>query len=240
MIRANRFLITQSTKSLSFNYAAIQRCYFTAPTKLSKLKHSLKETASGVVEIFPGKTPIRKLLILSASSFVTSWLVANEWYIVNNETTISVLTLAIFAFLYKTYGRQVVQFVKDAEKKDLDMFLNSFYEFIDSTKETLERNRLLMQSDKIIAEYHRILQENVELSKEIAQLKARARIVKETTEQLESVYKKEQQQIYAARMERALQLRKALMEEIRKPEMVRFILNNMYSNRKSSLIALQH
>ena len=210
----------KSTTNIRACYFSLEKTALTSPSTLSKLASGIKETAVGVMEIFPGSTGRRKLLILGSATTITTWLVANEWYIVNNETTPTVISLALFVWLYKVLSEPFIKFVRDAEKKEMDMFVGTYNQFMKETKDTIAHNEILMHSEEIITEYHNILKENLEMLREIEKLKGKVTIIKDANDQLKTLYKKEQQQIYTQKKERANNLTRMLLEELKTPEMV--------------------
>lgn len=213
-----------SCQQFKMNSVLYRQAYSTSsvapPNKRKVFVEGIKETVLGALEIFPGSTPLKKSLILASASAATSLMIAKEWYIVNNETAIAVVNVTVFAYLYRLLKAPIVKYLNDFDREEMELFVGSFNNFIQDIKERLEYNRLLANADVFIREYRSILQQNVQMIREIAELKERQRIIKGAFDQLEALKKKEEQQIYMERKERALELNKKLLEELKKPQMV--------------------
>ena len=116
----------------------------------------VKETFVGAFQLFPGNSIPSKLAIFSAATSAAALAISQEWYIVDDETTVAVLTCTIFVFLYRTFKDKAQEFLAGQNAEDDKLFITSFEQFTQGLANSLEHHRLVLQSPSIVREYHSI------------------------------------------------------------------------------------
>jgi hypothetical protein len=119
---------------------------------------SVKDTFVGAYELFPGRNFPSKLAIFSTATSAAALAISKEWYIVDDETTVSVLTCTIFIFLYRTFKDKAQEFLASQNAEDENLFLSSYKRFSEGLTASLEHHKIVLQSPAIVREFHSIQQ----------------------------------------------------------------------------------
>ena len=83
-----------------------------------------KKKAQSIIDALPGNSLISKTAILSSGAGLSIWAIANELYIVNEETVVMVATLSVFWAVYH-YGGPLYKEWANGQINKIKGILNS-------------------------------------------------------------------------------------------------------------------
>ncbi|KAL8735870.1 MAG: hypothetical protein Q9181_002648 [Wetmoreana brouardii] len=123
--------------------------------------------AQAIVDSLPGNSFVSKTAILSAGAGVSVWAIANELYVVNEETVVMFATLSVF-WAIAHYGGPFYKDWAEGQINKIKNILNSARE--DHTSAVKRRIENVQQLGSVVE----ITKQLFEVSKETAKLEAEA------------------------------------------------------------------
>ena len=106
-----------------------------------------KKKAQSIIDALPGNSLISKTAILSSGAGLSIWAIANELYIVNEESIVMLATLSVF-WAVGHYGGPMYKEWADGQVNKIKGILNSARE--DHTKAVKERIENVKQLGSVI------------------------------------------------------------------------------------------
>ncbi|KAI4286698.1 MAG: hypothetical protein L6R35_004046 [Caloplaca aegaea] len=123
--------------------------------------------AQSIVDSLPGNSLVSKTAILSAGTGVSIWAIANELYVVNEETIVMVATLSVF-WAIAHYGSPMYKDWAEGQINKMKGILNAAKE--DHTSAVKKRIASVKQLGSVVE----VTKQLFEVSKETARLEAEA------------------------------------------------------------------
>lgn len=106
-----------------------------------------KKKAQSIIDALPGNSLISKTAILSSGAGLSIWAIANELYIINEESIVMLATLSVF-WAVGHYGGPMYKEWADGQVNKIKGILNSARE--DHTKAVKERIENVKQLGSVV------------------------------------------------------------------------------------------
>jgi F-type H+-transporting ATPase subunit b len=133
-----------------------------------------KKKAQSILDSLPGNSLISKTAILSSTAGIAVYAISNEYYVVNEETVVAFCLLSIWAGVYK-YGGPMYAEWADGQINKIKGILNAAR--ADHTEAVKTRIESVSQMGSVVD----VTKTLFEISKETAQLEAKAFELEQTT-----------------------------------------------------------
>ncbi|KAN0110383.1 putative ATP synthase subunit 4, mitochondrial [Hyaloscypha variabilis] len=133
-----------------------------------------KKKAQSIIDSLPGNSLISKTAILSSTAGVAIYALSNEYYVVNEETIVALCLLSIWGAVFK-YGGPMYKEWADGQVNKIKGILNAAR--ADHTEAVKTRIESVQQLGSVVD----ITKTLFEVSKETAQLEAKAFELEQTT-----------------------------------------------------------
>ncbi|XXG99213.1 hypothetical protein Hte_005549 [Hypoxylon texense] len=133
-----------------------------------------KAKAQSIIDSLPGNSLISKTAILSSAAGLSIYAISNEYYVVNEETVVAFCLLSVWGALIK-FGGPMYKEWAEAQNEKIKGILNAARS--DHTQAVKNRIENVQQMSGVID----ITKSLFEVSKETAQLEAKAYELEQTT-----------------------------------------------------------
>ncbi|KAH6723431.1 hypothetical protein DL95DRAFT_523809 [Leptodontidium sp. 2 PMI_412] len=133
-----------------------------------------KKKAQSILDSLPGNSLISKTAILSSSAGAAIYAISNEYYVVNEETVVALCLLSIWGAVFK-YGGPMYKEWADGQVNKIKGILNAAR--ADHTEAVKSRIESVQQLGSVVD----VTKTLFEVSKETAQLEAKAYELEQTT-----------------------------------------------------------
>lgn len=115
----------------------------TGPTSFARCASNVpseepKKRAQSVIESLPGNSLVSKTAILSAGTGVSVWAIANEIYVVNEETIVMIATLSVFWAVARYGGPLYNDWAAGAINKIKNVLVAAREDHTNAVKERIE------------------------------------------------------------------------------------------------------
>lgn len=151
-----------------------------------KLKEDPKTRAQVIIDKLPGNSVLSKTSILGTSTAAAIYAIANELYIINEESLLLVTFLAVCGIMVKYAAPAYTNFAQDRINKVSDVLNSSKDRHINAVKERIETVKELTDVSKITKILFDVSKETVQLEADVFKLKQEVELNRQAKEVLDS------------------------------------------------------
>ncbi|KAL8798009.1 MAG: hypothetical protein Q9182_007039 [Xanthomendoza sp. 2 TL-2023] len=181
--------------------------------------------AQSIIDSLPGTSLVSKTAILSAGAGVSIWAIANEIYVVNEETVVMLATLSVFWAIAR-YGGPMYTEWADGQIDKMKGILNSAREgHTQSVKNRIESVKQLGNVVEVTKGLFEVSKETAKLEAEAFELEQKTAMAAEARSVLDSWVRYEGQVKQRQQKELAETVISKITKELENPKTLQQILN---------------
>ncbi|KAI4278705.1 MAG: hypothetical protein LQ337_000814 [Flavoplaca oasis] len=181
--------------------------------------------AQSIIDALPGNSPVSKTAILSAGTGVSIWAIANEIYVVNEESIVMLATLSIF-YAVARYGGPMYKEWADGQINKMKGILNSAREgHTAAVKDRIESVKQLGGVVEVTKQLFEVSKETAKIEAEIFELEQKTALAAAAKSVLDSWVRYEGQVKQRQQKELAESIISKITKELENPKTLQQILN---------------
>ncbi|KAL8683744.1 MAG: hypothetical protein Q9224_006658 [Gallowayella concinna] len=181
--------------------------------------------AQSIIDSLPGTSLVSKTAILSAGAGVSIWAIANEIYVVNEESIVMLATLSVF-WAVAHYGGPMYKEWADGQINKMKGILNSARDgHTQSVKDRIENVKQLGSVVEVTKGLFEVSKETAKLEAEAFELEQKTAIAAEAKSVLDSWVRYEGQVKQRQQKELAETIINKITKELENPKTLQQILN---------------
>ncbi|KAL9043742.1 MAG: hypothetical protein Q9214_003082 [Letrouitia sp. 1 TL-2023] len=184
-----------------------------------------KKRAQSVVDSLPGNSLVSKTAILSAGAGVSVWAIANEIYVVNEETIVMVATLSVFWAVARYGGPLYNDWAASAINRIKNVLVTAREDHTNAVKERIEDVKKLDDVVNITKQLFEVSKETAKLEAEAFELEQKTALATEAKSVLDSWVRYESQVKQRQQKELAQSIISKITKELENPKTLQQILN---------------
>ncbi|KAL8860125.1 MAG: hypothetical protein Q9178_003389 [Gyalolechia marmorata] len=181
--------------------------------------------AQSIVDSLPGNSIVSKTAILSGGTGLAIWAIANEIYVVNEESIVMLATLSVF-WAIAHYGGPMYKEWADGQINKINSILNSAREgHTSAVKQRIENVKQLGSVVEVTKQLFEVSKETAKIEAEVFQLEQKTALAAEAKSVLDSWVRYEAQVKQRQQKELAETIIGRIMKELENPKTLQQILN---------------
>ncbi|KAI4273113.1 MAG: hypothetical protein L6R38_006430 [Xanthoria sp. 2 TBL-2021] len=181
--------------------------------------------AQSIVDSLPGNSLVSKTAILSAGTGVSIWAIANEIYVVNEESIVMLATLSVF-WAVAHYGGPMYKEWADGQINKMKGILNSAREgHTSAVKSRIENVKQLGGVVEVTKQLFEVSKETAKIEAEVFELEQKTALAAEAKSVLDSWVRYEGQVKQRQQKELAESIIGKITKELENPKTLQQILN---------------
>ncbi|KAI4099806.1 MAG: hypothetical protein L6R37_005798 [Teloschistes peruensis] len=199
---------------------------FTSPRFASNVRsEEPNKRAQSIVDSLPGNSLVSKTAILSAGAGVSVWAIANEIYVVNEETIVMIATLSVF-WAIAHYGGPMYKEWADTQINKMKNILNTAREgHTEAVKNRIDNVKQLGDVVNVTKQLFEVSKETAKLEAEAFELEQKTALAAEAKSVLDSWVRYEGQVKQRQQRELAESIINKVTKELENPKNLQQILN---------------
>ncbi|KAI4218605.1 MAG: hypothetical protein L6R36_008864 [Xanthoria steineri] len=181
--------------------------------------------AQSIVDSLPGNSLVSKTAILSAGTGVSIWAIANEIYVVNEESIVMLATLSVF-WAVAHYGGPMYKEWAEGQINKMKGILNSAREgHTSAVKSRIENVKQLGGVVEVTKQLFEVSKETAKIEAEVFELEQKTALAAEAKSVLDSWVRYEGQVKQRQQKELAESIIGKITKELENPKTLQQILN---------------
>ncbi|KAL8772336.1 MAG: hypothetical protein Q9209_002548 [Squamulea sp. 1 TL-2023] len=181
--------------------------------------------AQSIVDSLPGNSLVSKTAILSAGTGVSIWAIANEIYVVNEESIVMLATLSVF-WAVAHYGGPMYKEWANGQIDKMKNILNSAREgHTSAVKQRIENVKQLGSVVEVTKQLFEVSKETAKIEAEVFELEQKTALAAEAKSVLDSWVRYEGQVKQRQQKELAESIISKITKELENPKTLQQILN---------------
>ncbi|KAI4257979.1 MAG: hypothetical protein LQ352_001412 [Teloschistes flavicans] len=181
--------------------------------------------AQSIVDSLPGNSLVSKTAILSAGAGVSTWAIANEIYVVNEETIVMIATLSVF-WAVAHYGGPMYKEWAETQINKMKNILNTARDgHTDAVKQRIDNVKQLGDVVNVTKQLFEVSKETAKLEAEAFELEQKTALAAEAKSVLDSWVRYEGQMKQRQQKELAESIINRVTKELENPKNLQQILN---------------
>ncbi|KAL8653223.1 MAG: hypothetical protein Q9210_002229 [Variospora velana] len=181
--------------------------------------------AQSIVDSLPGNSLVSKTAILSAGTGVSIWAIANELYVVNEETIVMVATLSVFWAIAHYGGPMYKDWAEGQINKMKGILYAAREDHTSAVKKRIESVKQLGSVVEVTKQLFEVSKETARLEAEAFELEQKTAIAAEAKSVLDSWVRYEGQVKQRQQKELAESIIAKITKELENPKTLQQILN---------------
>ncbi|KAL8905709.1 MAG: hypothetical protein Q9207_002465 [Kuettlingeria erythrocarpa] len=181
--------------------------------------------AQSIVDSLPGNSLVSKTAIFSAGTGVGIWAIANEIYVVNEESIVMVATLSVFWAIAHYGGPMYKQWAEGQIDKMKNILYSARAEHTSAVKQRIESVKKLGSVVEVTKQLFEVSKETAKLEAEAFELEQKTALAAEAKAVLDSWVRYEGQVKQRQQKELAESIISRITKELENPKTLQQILN---------------
>ncbi|KAI4183923.1 MAG: hypothetical protein L6R41_005101 [Letrouitia leprolyta] len=181
--------------------------------------------AQSIVDSLPGNSLVSKTAILSAGTGISIWAIANELYVVNEESIVMLATLSVFWAVARYGGPMYSEWAQGQINKQMNILNSAREEHTSAVQKRIESVRQLGGVVDVTKQLFEISKETAKLEAEVFQLEQKTALAAEAKSVLDSWVRYEGQVKQRQQKELAESIINKITKEMENPKTLQQILN---------------
>ncbi|KAI4177979.1 MAG: hypothetical protein LQ343_000063 [Gyalolechia ehrenbergii] len=181
--------------------------------------------AQSIVDSLPGNSLVSKTAILSAGTGVSIWAIANELYVVNEESIVMLATLSVFWAVARYGGPLYKDWAQGQISKQKNILNSAREEHTSAVQKRIENVKQLGGVVDVTKQLFEVSKETAKLEAEVFQLEQKTALAAEARSVLDSWVRYEGQVKQRQQKELAESIINKIRKELENPKTLQQILN---------------